>query len=416
MRTTVLRQNMRFSLWHGAFFTAATTIVSTFFPLLLIGTLHASRQIVGLSSALPALAALVASVMLAFRLPRPQVLLPSTAKSFLAARLSYILLALAPWLAPRHGALLAVFVFTLANIPQTWGLMGWQTVIGHVIPPMVRESFFSVRSIVTTLVALAASLATGLVAQLNGAHASQNLKGFMMLAAVLGIAEVAMLGRHRIPARPRTAAKQVPGPHVSWRLIMHNPLFTRYLLLSAFFNFGWQMSWPLFNLYQIGQAHATALWLGLFTVAALLSQAISFPGWRALARKKGGMTALGLAALGLATVPWLTVLSRNLWVLSGVNFESGLFLSGVNLLLFTELMAHIPAAGRTEYIVAYNVAMGAVAFAAPEFGILVLTHWHMAGAMRLSALWRAAGAATFLAAGAGLRSPGFRRPRLFSRP
>ncbi len=37
--------------------------------------------------------------------------------------------------------------------------------------------------------------------------------------------------------------------------------------------------------------------------AALLSQAISFPGWRALARRRGGMTALGLAALGLATVP-----------------------------------------------------------------------------------------------------------------
>lgn len=194
---------------------------------------------------------------------------------------------------------------------------------------------------------------------------------------------------------------------------MHNPLFTRYLLLSAFFNFGWQMSWPLFNLYQIGQAHATALWLGLFTVAALLSQAISFPGWRALARKKGGMTALGLATLSL---PWLPVPSRNLWVLSGVHFESGLFLSGVNLLLFTELLAHIPAASRTEYIVAYNVAMGAVGFAAPEFGIFVLTHRHMAGAMRLSSLWRAAGAATFLAAGVGLRSPWFRRSRLISRP
>jgi hypothetical protein len=105
---------------------------------------------------------------------------------------------------------------------------------------MVRESFFSIRSIVTTLAALAA----GLIEQLNGAHANQNFKGLMVLAAVLGIAEVAMLTCHRV---------RVPRPMMG-RLIMHHPLFTLQLWLADV-------------IYQIGQAQATLLSLGLFTAA-----------------------------------------------------------------------------------------------------------------------------------------------------
>ncbi|PSR37736.1 MAG: hypothetical protein C7B44_02150 [Sulfobacillus thermosulfidooxidans] len=397
MRTSLLRKNMRLSLWHGAFFTAATTIVTTFFPLFLIDYLHASAQLVGLSSALPALAALIASLVLMVRLPKTPALLSWTTHSFLATRLSYLLIAVAPWLTPHHAALAAVLILTVGNIPQTWGLMGWQTIIGHAIPPLVRESFFSYRSIVTTLVALVVSLVTGLITQWGGSHTGLFLKAFFILAAGLGIAEVITLARHRLPVRPPASTPVIPP--IAWRAIWQNPVFVRYLVLSAFFNFGWQMSWPLFSLYQIGQAHATALWLGLFTVAALISQAISFPSWRALARRQGGMRALGISALGLASVPWLTVLSRNLWILTGVNFESGLFLSGVNLLLFTELLAHIPPAYRTQYIVMYNVALGAVAFIAPEFGIVALHQWHMHGAMVLSSIWRACGAITFLAIG-----------------
>lgn len=104
-------------------------------------------------------------------------------------------------------------------------------------------------------------------------------------------------------------------------------------------------------------------------------------------------------------MPWLPVLSRNLWVLSGVNFESGLVLKR------RQPAAVYRASGaytsRTEYLVAYNVAMGAVAFAAPEFGLFVPVHWHMA-------CYPCSG--HFFAVGLGLRSPWFRRPLLFSLP
>ncbi len=397
MRAILLRSNMRRSLWHGVFLTAATTIVSTFFPLFFIDSLHANAGQVGLLNALPALGALLASVTMAFRMPSTKLLLNATVKSFLTTRASYILLVFSPWLVPHHAALFALLVFSLGNIPQTWGLMGWQTLMGHVIPTPLRESFFSTRNTVTTWAALLACVITGGISQTFPAQATHALQAFLFAAMILGIAEIIFLKKHQVPVEP-VHLSGTAGPHspTIWRNIFVNPKFMLYTGLSAFFNFGWQMSWPLFNLYQISYAHATALWLGIFTVTALVSQALSFRSWRTMARKFGGLRALGLAGLGLATVPWLLTLSKNLIVLSSINLESGLFLSGVNLLLFTELLANTPVNGRAEYIVFYNIVMGATAFIAPEVGIFALAHWHMNQAMLLSTVLRAAGATAFL--------------------
>ncbi len=408
MRATTLRYNMQYSLWHGAYFTASTTIITTFLPLYFIDSLHASAQQVGLLNALPALSALLASLILAIRLPKLPTLLAGTTKSFFVTRVSYAALAFAPWLSPHHPAEFALIVFTLSNIPLTWGMMGWQTLIGHLIPSVLREGFFSRRNVMTTFVALGATLLTGTVTQIFSHSLTRALQVFILLAAALGVLEVVALSHHHVPVSSSRAPQS--SPTLPWKAIFHNHLFLRFTLLSAFFNFGLQMSWPLFNLYQIGQARATALWLGIFGVLALISQAISFPLWRKLARQKGGMTALGYASLGLATVPWLTILSKNLMVLSLINLESGLFLSGMTLLLFTELLAYVPPQSRSEYIVVYNIIIGAVAFLAPEFGIWAFAHTNMNMAMQLSAVWRALGGAAFVFTGTVIRKSWLKQP------
>ena len=110
---------------------------------------------------------------------------------------------------------------------------------------------------------------------------------------------------------------------------------------------------------------------------------------------------LAFASAGVATVPWLTVLSTNLWYLTIISLESGIFLSGINLLLFTQLLAQIPKSNRSHYIAAYNVVLGAIAFMAPEFGIWCLGWLHMNGTMILSSGWRLVGAFLFMAAAMG---------------
>jgi hypothetical protein len=91
----------------------------------------------------------------------------------------------------------------------------------------------------------------------------------------------------------------------------------------------------------------------------------------------------------------LTVLSPNLIWLVGVSLYSGLFASGMTLLLFTELLHAAPVHERSGAIVFYNVVLGLVAFLAPEFGVYLLPLVGIKGTMLLSTVGRIIAAMLF---------------------
>jgi MFS family permease len=105
---------------------------------------------------------------------------------------------------------------------------------------------------------------------------------------------------------------------------------------------------------------------------------------------------MGFSGLGIGLVPVLTILSPNLWYLTAVNLYSGLFASGMTLLLFTELLQASPIAERSGAIVFYNVVLGGVAFLAPELGVYLLPVFGMDGTMLLSTIWRIVASILFL--------------------
>ncbi len=371
----------------------ATGIVSTFIPLYLIDALHANNQLVAMLNSLPALTGLIASVVGALWVPRLITYRGFSVASILATRATYLLLALMPLLTP-YAAGLVVDVNAIANFPQTLGNLGWQALIAKLIPQNLREPFFGRRNVAVTIVGLGSTILAGAVLQAFNPHAKGPYQSFFVLAFLLGIVEVIYLARHR----EQRYAGERPRP-LKWSTfgtLWSVPSYRRYVVLAAFFNFGWQLSWPLFSIFQISTAHATGLWVGVFTIATQASEIFTFRWWGKWAQQKGGMTMLGMAAIGVGFVPILTVLSPNMWYLTVVNFYSGLFLSGVTLLLFTELLHAAPAEERSSGIAFYNVVLGAVAFVAPEFGVFLLRVLHMEGTMLVSTIWRVAGGLLFL--------------------
>ncbi|NMP24244.1 MFS transporter [Sulfobacillus harzensis] len=372
----------------------ATGIVSTFVPLYLIDALHASHQQIALLNSLPALTGLIASLLGALWIPRLTLFRTFSVATIFATRLTYLLLALVP-LATPYAAGLVVDANALANFPQTLGNLGWQALIAKLIPSSMRESFFGRRNVLITIVGLAGTIVTGALLQFFNPHAKLPYQAVFVGAFLLGAIEVWYLARHREPVRSTDRPRPLEWSTFGdlWR---HVP-YRRYVLLAAFFNFGWQMSWPLFSIFQISTAHATGLWVGAFTMATQAAEVLTFAWWGMKARLHGGMKMLGIAGLGVSLVPILTVLSPNLWYLTGVNFFSGIFLSGVTLLLFTELLHASPPSDRSTAIAFYNVVLGVVAFVAPEVGIVLLRWIHMEDAMLISTLWRAAGSLFFLA-------------------
>ncbi len=387
-----VRQNTRFSILNGSFSIVATGTVATYLPLYLLDGLHASDQAVALANALPALLGAVAIGLGALILPKLNRYQPMTVVATLLARLVYAMLGFTPFFA---GAAVSITIYAYAGSSFMQGLagLGWQALIDRLIPSRLRAGFFSQRNVITTAVGLTSTLILGVVLSHFSPHAIGPYRTAFALASAAGIGEAYYLARHQ---EPEQASPFVETKDVVWQAVFQNRPFLTFILASAFFNIGWQAAWPLYSIYQIRMAHATSIWIGLFTLAGQMGQILSFRWWGRYSVRHGNLIPLAAASLGLALNPVLTIASRSLPWLILVNLLGGLTTSGIILLLFNQLLAQSPKKRRPSFIAAYNIVLGLVGFLAPELGVILLDWIHMTAVMILLALWRVAAAAVFL--------------------
>jgi MFS family permease len=148
------------------------------------------------------------------------------------------------------------------------------------------------------------------------------------------------------------------------------------------------MPWGLFNIYNVKYAHASILWISIFSVGNQLVQIFSFPLWKKWAEQKSNTLIFVWVAAGMSTAPILTVLSTNLVYLTLVQMISGFFVSGTTLLLFNLLLEQSPKEKRTYCITTYNVLLSSVTFIAPQIGVWLLERTGMHTAMGINTVLR----------------------------
>jgi MFS family permease len=361
--------NEKVSIYHGMVSTIAVNLASNFFPIFAISILGASNYQVGLISSLPPLVALIMTIPTAIMLNRLELQKKTVAMSVLWARIMFLLLAGVLFISSTYQAWAFLIIVALMNVPGTISNIGWQTLISGMIKEERRGTFFSDRNRLLTIVGMITTLIIGIVMknQTNNAVAYQLL---FLIAFLFGLLEVFFLMRHKETVQPKTNMEQ-KNSSMDWSIFKDNG-YKWFLITALCFNFSWQMAWGLFNIYNVKYAHATILWISIFSVANQLAQIFTFPLWKKWAEQKSNTLMLVWVAAGMATAPFLTVLSTNLYYLTLVSMISGFFVSGTTLLLFNLLLEQSPTEKRTYCITTYNVLLSFVAFIAPQIGIWLL--------------------------------------------
>ena len=392
-----IQLNERVSITNGSFAIIGINIVSNFAPLFVLSALHATAQDMALLNALPSLMAIISmwvgAVLVAKTASKKWFCIRSTA----VGRMFYGLLAVTPFVI--HGpslALVIVILIALMNVPASFSALSWTSLIGDLIPAERRAAFFGKRNRVVTFIGMLATLVPGLILQRFPAADIPPYAALFSVSMLFSVLEVYYLVRHRehTDRRPDQTAPALYHPRLFLSYLKRRP-YMRFLLGSIVFNLGWQMAWPLFNIYQIQYAGATALWISAFTVANQLSQVLTFHFWSRFSERFGNTMMLAIACAGMALAPVLTILSRSLYYLTALNLVTGAFLGGIGLLLFNHLLEVAPESERTSYIAHYNIVIGLVGFVAPELGVLCL-HWlRMDGGMIMSAAVRLGGTVVF---------------------
>ncbi|MDR6123675.1 MFS family permease [Bacillus sp. SLBN-46] len=384
--------NEKISIYHGMVSTIAVNLAGNFFPIFAISILGATNYQVGLISSLPPLVALLTTIPAAIVLNRLEQQKRTVAMSVFWARIMFLLLIGVAFVTSDYQAWAFLIIVALMNIPGTISNIGWQTLISGMISEERRGSFFSDRNRLLTIVGMVTTLIIGIVMkkQTDNALAYQCL---FFIAFVFGLFEVFFLLKHKEKAEPKKKKEQ--NSFMDWSIFKDNGY--KWFLISALcFNFTWQLVWGLFNIYNVKYAHATILWISIFSVANQLVQIFSFPLWKKWAEQKSNTLMLVWVAVGMATAPILNVLSTNLYYLTFVAMTSGFFVSGTMLLLFNLLLEQSPKEKRTYCITTYNVLLSFVAFIAPQIGIWLLETTGMQKSMEISTVLRLISAFVFL--------------------
>ncbi len=396
IKTTM--KNEKISILGGTSSIFALTVLNNgYIPLFAISALGATNQQIGLINSLPSLVGLFVMIPGAMWINRLESKKTFAAMSTLSMRLMFLFMFLLPFLPIDGKAWILVAFIALMNIPGALANLSWQSLIGDLIPEDRRGGFFSQRNRVLTFAGMLITLFTGSILSLYDKKFALPYQFLFLLAFIFGLLEVYYLMKHIEYKKTKTIMdSRSKKKLISAFSLFKNKPFLFFVLSALLFNFGWQMAWPLFSIYQIKHAHVDAFWLSLFAVANQIAQVVSYKWWGKSADRWGNSMMLFVAAMGMATAPILTVLSTNFVYLTIINLWTGLFVAGTVMLLFNQLLKVSPEDNRTTYLANYNVLLGIIGFIAPQFGVFMLDKLGMFHAMSISTTIRLLGGIAFL--------------------
>ncbi|WP_210366483.1 MFS transporter [Bacillus sp. REN3] len=389
----VLQWNERNSVINGVASTVVLSMSNNYFALFAISVLGATNYQVGLISSLPQIVGMFAMIIGTFIMAGLKEKKKFTSYSILFTRIFLLGMFIVVYLPPELRAWTFVILVGLMNLPGSFAMLSWQSFIGDLIPDNRRSGFFSERNRILTLAGMVTTLLIGVTLQLFDKSNPHPYQALFILAFGFGILEAFFLNRHIEPKKENNIEKRKFS--AGWDVYRHKP-FIYFLICGLFFNFAWQMAWPLFNIYNIKYAHMTGFWISIITVANQIGQIISFKWWGRMADRHSNAKMLAITAIGMATAPFLTMLSTNMMYLTLVNLSSGLFVSGTVLLLFNQLLEVTKERNRGSYIAQYNILLAIVGFIAPQLGVFLLELSSIETAMNISSVLRALSGAGFL--------------------
>jgi len=384
--------NERLSIRNGIATTIILNISNNYFALFAISVLGATNYQVGLISSLPQFIGMFAMIVGSLIINSLVEKKKFTAFSFLIMRMFLLLMILIVYIPIEYRSWAFVLLVGLMNLPGSFANLSWQSFIGDIIPDERRSGFFSERNKIMTIIGMISTFTVGILLQQFDQSNALPFQLLFMIAFLFGIIEFHYLMMHK--EQKKTVKEEKKKLNFGFYVFKHKP-YVYFIICSLFFNFGWQMAWSLFNIYQIKYAGATALWISLFTVANQIAQVASYSWWGKMADKYSNAKMLILVAIGMGSAPFLTILSTNLVYLVIVNFSSGLFVSGTVLLLFNQLLEVTKEDNRTVCISNYNILLAFIAFIAPQFGVFLLEQTNINIAMTTATIFRSSSAILF---------------------
>ena len=174
-----------------------------------------------------------------------------------------------------------------------------------------------------------------------------------------------------------------------------NKEYRLFLACSLIFHFGWQMGWPLFNVYQISFLKADEMWLTIINAVSSLFMVISFAYWGKIIKKKGFEFATAFATFGMALTPLFYFLTRTLLQNTLMQPATGFFTAGITIVILGSLLETSSDNNRTMSVALHATLTSVTLSIAPLIGNMIHSEFGIQTALLVTSGFRMLGFSAF---------------------
>ena len=336
----------------------------------------------------------------------------NTTLLMLVHKFFYLCIALVPFMASVSQPWVFVILIALMNLPGSIYTIGYQSCIGDIFTPTERGQAMSLRNKYSDLFRLLITFSSGVLLSIPKKSTDIIImyQFFFLISFLVGLVEVytfaqfsdkPILSLFKINKKSDanhnkslTAVKKALSE--SLRFMLSNSNFKKFMLASLLFQFGWQMGWPLFNIYTITKLGANEAWLSAISIAGGLTSILTATHWARFADRYGYTLAAFIATFGMSITPFLYVLSESLLMLVLFNLLIGFSITGTVLVLFNLLLETTPTQNRTTIIAIYNTIVALSATITPLLAVWIMDVTSLNASLIITGIFRFIGCFAFL--------------------
>lgn len=388
------RRNIAGSLMC-AFVLAVANYLATYLKALGGGDYHFAML-----NALPSMVAVIALIPGAMIIDSTKNKLKTTLMICFGSRAFFLLYALVPFLPKMLRPFSLAALVGLRNTFESVWLIGYQSLMADVFPVDKLNEVIGKRSKYNNILTIGATFILGSYLTLYEKLPISNVGLFQILFVftfAIGAWEIYQYSRFKFepkpPATGESFGKKLVG---ALKEAKNYPMYCRYCATVIVFYLGWQMAWPLYNMYQLNVLGANAAWVGYLQIAQQVTQVLTIGLWVKLSEKIGSNFVLAIGMFLMAISPVVYALSSTLPMLLAAQFVVGAGTGGVVYLVFNELIYVAPEKNRTLYMSLFTCLTQITSSFMPFIGTFIKQTWSIYAALYISAAIRFIGALIFL--------------------
>jgi MFS family permease len=368
-----VEDSLRLSVRDGVAYSIMTGMSESYFSVYAVFLRATTAQIAFLAAIPPLLgsAAQLFSAWLARRMPRRKPIILIGVAWQLSLLLPMIWL---PYLFPERAVSLFIACTILYFAAFNLASPIWSSMMGDLVPERRRGRYFARRTRLMSLTAFTGLWLAGIVLHF-GKLQNQTRFAFLIIFTLALVARLYSLTQiARMTEPPSTTA--LPEPIVRrdiLRRIRHSQ-FARFSLFYSFLNIAVTIVSPFITVYLLRDLKFSYLEFTTSAAMYVMAQFLTLNLWGRISDALGNRLILVVTGPTIAIIPWLWLLSTNLWYIVGLQIFGGLTWAGFSLSANNFMYDTVAPGKRATYMAFHNVLANAGIFVGSLLGGYLGTH------------------------------------------